>query len=89
MKARTAILQSLKDVFRRYRSQPIDRVIALINPQGVRGLLPGGARQSLLWVRPRLGGKEDPAPFDARASASRLWLETVDSAVAICGIGTL
>ncbi|WP_213457384.1 group II intron maturase-specific domain-containing protein [Thiocapsa sp.] len=32
MKARTAILQRLKDVFRRYRSQPIDRVIALINP---------------------------------------------------------
>ncbi len=32
MKARTAILQRLKEVFRRYRSQPIDRVIALINP---------------------------------------------------------
>ena len=32
MKARTAILQRLKDVFHRYRSQPIDRVIALINP---------------------------------------------------------
>jgi RNA-directed DNA polymerase len=32
MKARTALLQRLKDVFRRYRSQPIDRVIALINP---------------------------------------------------------
>ena len=31
-KARTALLQRLKDVFRRYRSQPIDRVIALINP---------------------------------------------------------
>lgn len=32
MKARTALLQRLKVVFRRYRSQPIDRVIALINP---------------------------------------------------------
>ncbi|NEV64484.1 group II intron reverse transcriptase/maturase [Thiorhodococcus minor] len=32
MKARTALLQRLKDVFRRHRSQPIDRVIALINP---------------------------------------------------------
>ncbi len=32
MKGRTAILQRLKDVFRRCRSQPTDRVIALINP---------------------------------------------------------
>jgi RNA-directed DNA polymerase len=32
MKARTALLQRLKEVFHRYRSQPIDRVIALINP---------------------------------------------------------
>jgi RNA-directed DNA polymerase len=31
-KARTALLQRLKEVFRRHRSQPIDRVIALINP---------------------------------------------------------
>jgi RNA-directed DNA polymerase len=32
MKARTALLQHLKEVFHRYRSQPISRVIALINP---------------------------------------------------------
>jgi RNA-directed DNA polymerase len=32
MKARTALLQNLKEVFRRYKSQPIDRVIYLINP---------------------------------------------------------
>ncbi|MFQ6094320.1 MAG: group II intron reverse transcriptase/maturase [bacterium] len=32
MKARTALLQRLKDVFRRHVSQPIDRVIYLINP---------------------------------------------------------
>jgi RNA-directed DNA polymerase len=32
MKARTALLQKLKEVFRRFRSQPVDRVIALINP---------------------------------------------------------
>lgn len=32
MKARTALLQRLKEVFRRYRSQPIHRVIELINP---------------------------------------------------------
>ena len=32
MKARTALLRELKDVFRRHTSQPIDRVIYLINP---------------------------------------------------------
>jgi RNA-directed DNA polymerase len=32
MKARTALLRKLKEVFRRYESQPVDRVIYLINP---------------------------------------------------------
>jgi RNA-directed DNA polymerase len=32
MKKRTALLRRLKDIFRRYQSQPIDRVIDLINP---------------------------------------------------------
>jgi len=32
LKKRTALLRGLKEVFRRYRSQPIDRVISLINP---------------------------------------------------------
>jgi len=32
MKARTALLQELKEVFRRHQSQPMDRVIYLINP---------------------------------------------------------
>jgi RNA-directed DNA polymerase len=32
LKKRTALLRKLKDVFRRYRSQPIDRVVQLINP---------------------------------------------------------
>lgn len=31
-KKRTALLRKLKDIFRRYESQPVDRVIALINP---------------------------------------------------------
>ena len=31
MKARTALLRKLKELFRRFRSQPIDRVIGLIN----------------------------------------------------------
>jgi RNA-directed DNA polymerase len=32
MKARTTLLQKLKDVFRRHQSQPVDRVVYLINP---------------------------------------------------------
>jgi len=32
LKKRTALVRTLKEVFRRYRSQPIDRVISLINP---------------------------------------------------------
>jgi RNA-directed DNA polymerase len=32
LKKRTALLRKLKDVFRRYRSQPVSRVIQLINP---------------------------------------------------------
>ena len=32
MKARTALLRKLKSVFRRHQSQPVDRVIFLINP---------------------------------------------------------
>ena len=32
MKKRTALLRKLKDIFRRYQSQPVDRVVRLINP---------------------------------------------------------
>jgi RNA-directed DNA polymerase len=32
LKKRTALLRALKEVFRQHRSQPIDRVISLINP---------------------------------------------------------
>ena len=32
LKKRTALLRKLNEIFRRYQSQPIDRVIALINP---------------------------------------------------------
>ena len=32
LKKRTALLRKLKEVFRRYQSQPVDRVVELINP---------------------------------------------------------
>ena len=38
MKARTNLLRNLKEIFRRYISQPVDRVIDLVNPK-LRGWL--------------------------------------------------
>jgi RNA-directed DNA polymerase len=32
LKKRTALIRKLKEIFRRYRSQPIARVVAVINP---------------------------------------------------------
>jgi RNA-directed DNA polymerase len=32
LKKRTALLQKLKEIFRRYQSEPADRVVQLINP---------------------------------------------------------
>jgi RNA-directed DNA polymerase len=32
MEARTSLLRKLKDIFRRHRSQPVDRIVYLINP---------------------------------------------------------
>jgi RNA-directed DNA polymerase len=47
LKKRTALMRELKAVFRRYRSQPIERVINLINPSvtGMGELLRGWALQ--------------------------------------------
>ena len=46
LKKRTALLRKLKDVFRRHQSQPVDRVVKLINPV-LRGWVNGLARH--LW----------------------------------------
>jgi RNA-directed DNA polymerase len=45
MKGRTALLRKLKEIFRRFQSQPVDRVIGLINP-----ILRG-------WVNSDIGSK--------------------------------
>ena len=80
MKARTALLRKLKEVFRRFRSQPVDRVIALINPmlRGWVNYFRVGQLKSLFWLREGLGREEDTTPFDARAPASGFWLEEVE-----------
>jgi len=54
MKARTNLLRNLKDIFRRFLSQPIDRVIELINPK-LRGWLNyfriGHASRSFSYIK--------------------------------------
>src|SRR5262249_18863764 len=39
--------------------------------------------ESLLLVRPRLGGKEDAEPLGAGAPTSRLWVDAVAQSVAV------
>jgi hypothetical protein len=54
LKKRTALLRKLKDVFRRYVSQPVERVIELINPilrggRGVNRVMPWRSKHK--WKR--------------------------------------
>jgi RNA-directed DNA polymerase len=78
LKKRTALLRKLKDVFR-HQSQPVDRVVQLINPV-LRGgeLLCGGALQQVLQPHQRLGGKEGSAPYAARSETKGLRLDTME-----------
>ena len=74
------LLRKLKHVFRRYRSQPVDRVMELINPmlRGWVNYFAVGPLQSLLHVHQRLGGEEGPAPFAAGLETPRLRLDAVE-----------
>jgi hypothetical protein len=80
MKARTVLTRKLKEIFRRFRSQPVDRVIALINPRlrGWVNYFPRGTLKSLFRLREGLDREEGSAPSDARAQAPGLWLEAVE-----------
>src|SRR5262245_14533496 len=66
-------LRKLKDVFRRYRSQPVDRVIYLLNP-----MLRGRKLRRVLQLHSRLGGKEGPAPYDESSETQGLRLDAVE-----------
>jgi len=80
LKKRTALLRKLQEIFRRHQSQPIDRVIYLINPilRGWVRYFAVGGRQSVLWFYQRLGGKEGPTASDACTATAGLRLEEVE-----------
>jgi len=80
LKKRTALLGKLRDIFRRFQSQPVDRVIELINPilRGWVNYFAVGQLQSVLQLRPRLGGKEDQASHVASPEAPGLRLDDVE-----------
>jgi hypothetical protein len=85
MKLKNPILNSTmrtlrKDVFRRYQSQPVGRVVQLINPmlRGLGELLCGRALQRVLQLHQRLGGKEGQAPHGASSEPQGLRLEAME-----------
>ena len=79
IKKRTALLEKLREIFRRFTSQPGagDR-IDQSDSAGVGELLRSGPLQSVLQLRPTLGGDEDQAPDDARTETPGLRLGEVE-----------
>ncbi len=79
-KKRRALLRKLKETFRRFRSQPVSKVIEQINPilRGWVNYARDWKLQSVLLVRPTLGGKEDSATPGPSPAALRFRLEAVE-----------
>ena len=71
LKKRTALMRELKEVFRRYRSQPIERVINLINPV-LRGWVNYFAVGHSLQLHQRLGGGQAPSGACSETKGLRL-----------------
>ena len=79
------MLRKLKEVFRRYRSQPVGRVIAEINPilRGWVNYFRIGHASRCFAYREGLGREEGAAPPDAGEEPSGLRLEEVEYGVAL------
>ena len=77
---RTALLRELKEVFRRHRSQPIERAISLINPM-LRGWVNyfavGNSSECFTYIRDWVE-KKGQAPSGACSETKRLRLGAVE-----------
>ena len=85
MKARTKLLQNLKDVFRRHVSQPVDQVIALDQSEapGLGELLQDRTCEPLFLLRQVLGREEGEATPPEGAESVGLRLEQVEYGMAV------
>ena len=91
LKKRTALLRKLKEVFRSSQSHPIHRVVGVIQSRAARlgQLLRPRQRESVLLLRPRLGGTEGAAAPDAGTESSGPRVDEVASAVALWNAGVV
>jgi RNA-directed DNA polymerase len=84
-KKRTALLRTLKQVFRSHRSRPVADVIEHINPilRGwVQYFAAGHSSRCFSYIR-NLGREEDPPPAGAGQPASRFRVAAVASRLAV------
>ena len=91
MKKRTALLQTLREVFRRYRSQPVQRVVETINPI-LRGWVNyfaiGYSNRCFQFVK-ALGRDQSSASLAASPEMPGPRLGTVEYAVAAQRLGAV
>ena len=80
MKARTSLLQKVKEVFRRYNSQPVGRVVHLINPilRGWVNYFRSRKLEQMLRLHQGLGREENQAEPDASKETPWFWLGQVE-----------
>ena len=80
LKKRTARLRRLKELFRRHQSQPVGRVIELINPipRGLGDLLRRRSFGPVLSLCAGLGEEHSKATLNAGAEAHGVRLEEVE-----------
>jgi RNA-directed DNA polymerase len=80
LKKRTALMRERKEVFRRHRSQPIERVISLFNPmlQGRVNYFATGHPSECFGFIKRLSGEEGQAPYGGCSEATGLRLGAME-----------
>ncbi len=85
LKKRTALLGKLRDMFRRYASQPVGRVIELINPilRGwVNYFAVGHSSRCFSFIKDWVE-KKGPAASDAGSEAAWFRLAAMESGMAV------